>query len=95
MSFAQLHGIECRFRFLRMCCDYATVCPLYRGILVLFTIYCSIKQILCIEDDIACNCCDYMVIILVTLQVVKNHASWYMDFGLIFVCSGPMVGIQE
>lgn len=29
------------------------------------------------------------------LHVVVNHASWSTCFGLVLVCSDPMVGIQE
>ena len=48
-------------------------------------------MMLCINGEMC------MVILLVNLlvkmHVVESHGSWCMDFGPIFVCSGPMVGI--
>lgn len=45
----------------------------------------------CISGEIC------MVILLVNffvkMHVIENHASWRTDFGLVLVCSGPVVWI--
>ena len=81
--------IECLVNTRLMWCCY----------LVLFIIYCGINQLLCIHYNAMHNCGDCMVIILVIILVimhhVESHASWCIGFGLVLVCSGPIMGIHE
>lgn len=68
---------------------------LFEGIVMLFIIYCRINQLLCIEDDVVYNFGNCMVIILVILHAVENHASWCTDFDIVLVCSNMIVRNQE
>ena len=62
---------------------------------MLFIIYHGINKLLCIEYNAMNNYGDCMVVVLVILHVIESHELWCTNIGLVFMCFGPMVWIQE